>query len=97
MEIIGKIKLIEETQTFDSGFEKKQVIIITDDKYPQEVALYFSNKDINLLDDFKAAQQVKVFYNIRGKEFNGRYFVNLQGWKIQLMDEVEQPQEEDMF
>jgi hypothetical protein len=37
----------------------------------------------SLLDQFEPDQDVQVSFDIRGNEFNGKYFVNLSCWKIQ--------------
>ncbi len=32
--------------------------------------------------------EVQVTFNIRGNEYNGRYFNNLQAWKLQKIDSI---------
>lgn len=83
MEITGRIKLITDTQTFGSGFTKREcVITTTDDKYPQDIKLEFIKERCDLLDAYKLGDEVEVSFNIRGNEYNGKYYVQLQGWKI---------------
>jgi len=86
MEITGTIKEFGELQTFDSGFEKKQLLITTLDKYPKDIAVEFWVKEIPMLDEFEVDQEVKVFINISSKEYNGRYYTNIQGWKIEHLN-----------
>ena len=82
-DLTGKIKLIQEAQTFDSGFTKREMVVIVEDgKYPQEINLEFIQDKIALLDTLQPGQEVTVSFDIRGREYNGRYFNNLQGWKI---------------
>lgn len=82
-ELTGKIKLIQEPKTFDSGFTKREMVVIVEDgKYPQEINLEFVQDKTALLDNLQAGQEVTVTFDIRGREYNGRYFNNLQGWKI---------------
>jgi hypothetical protein len=82
-ELTGKIKLVQEAKTFDSGFTKREMVVIVEDgKYPQEINLEFVQDKVNLLDDLQPGQEVTVTFDIRGREYNGRYFNNLQGWKI---------------
>ena len=61
---------------------EKIVLTVEDGKYPQEICLEFVQDKINLLDDLSVGQDITVFFNIKGREYNGRYFNNLQGWKI---------------
>ncbi len=82
-DLTGKIKLIQDPMTFDSGFTKREMVVIVEDgKYPQEINLEFVQDKISLLDNLQPGQEVTVTFDIRGREYNGRYFNNLQGWKI---------------
>ncbi|QFU76869.1 DUF3127 domain-containing protein [Halioglobus maricola] len=82
-ELSGKIKLIQELKTFDSGFRKQEMVVIVDDgRYPQEINLEFVQDKVALLENLQPGQEVTVAFDIRGREYNGRYFNNLQGWKI---------------
>ena len=91
IEIKGHIKEIGKTQEFGkNGFQKRQVVITTDDKYPQDLAIDFVQDKTGILDKYGEGQLVTIGTNIRGNEYNGRYFVNLIGWKINA-DEDSQP------
>lgn len=82
-ELTGKIKLIQEVMKFESGFTKREMVVIVEDgRYPQEINLEFVQDKIGLLDNLDVGQEVTVTFDIRGREYNGRYFNNLQGWKI---------------
>jgi hypothetical protein len=83
-DLTGKIKLIQDAQTFGSGFTKREMVVVVEDgKYPQEINLEFIQDKVSLLDTVQVGQEVTVTFDIRGREYNGRYFNNLQGWKIQ--------------
>lgn len=82
-EMVGSVKLIEETQTFSSGFSKREFVITTEDKFPQDVKFEATKEKIEQVDRLKVGDHVKVSFNIRGNEYKGRYFVNLQSWKIE--------------
>ena len=82
-ELTGKVKLIQEAKTFDSGFTKREMVVVVEDgKYPQEINIEFVQDKIALLDSLQTGQEITVTFDIRGREYNGRYFNNLQGWKI---------------
>jgi len=82
-ELQGAIKLIEDTQTFSSGFSKREFVLTTEDKYPQDVKFECTKNRIELLDKVREGDRVKVSFNIRGNEYKGRHFVNLQAWRIE--------------
>jgi len=90
-DLTGKIKLIQEAKTFESGFTKREMVVIVEDgKYPQEINLEFVQDKVALLDSLQVGEEVTVSFDIRGREYNGRYFNNLQGWKI--VSATDQPQ-----
>jgi hypothetical protein len=83
-EAAGKIKVINETQSFPSGFSKREFVVTTaHDKFPQELKFEIVKDKCPLLDAFEVGQDVQVSFDIRGNEYNGKYFVNLSCWKIQ--------------
>ena len=82
LELKGKIKLINPTQTFDSGFTKREFVITTSEQYPQDVKFEVVKDKCDTLDKYKVGQEVTVHLNIRGNEYNGKYYVSLQAWKI---------------
>lgn len=97
--IQGTVKEIKPTQTFDSGFKKREIIITTDEQYPQDVKFDFLKDNVDILDKFKSGQYVKVGFEIRGNEFNGKFYVNLNGVAIGEVEkevpEVGAPQVEE--
>jgi hypothetical protein len=82
-DLTGKIKLIQEAQTFSSGFTKREfVVTVEGGKWPQDICLECVQDKVSLLDDLQVGQEVTATFDIRGREYNGRYFNNLQAWKI---------------
>ena len=86
-DLTGKIKLIQDPKTFDSGFTKREMVVIVEDgKYPQEINIEFLQDKAALLESLQPGQEVTVTFDIRGREYKGRYFNNLQGWKIVTLE-----------
>ncbi len=82
-EASGKIKLINETQTFPSGFSKREFVVTTaDSKYPQDIKFEVIKDKCDILDDYEEGQDVSVNFDIRGNEYQGKYYVNLACWKL---------------
>jgi Domain of unknown function (DUF3127) len=83
-EASGKLKWIGETQSFPSGFSKREFVVTTAaDKYPQDLKFEVVKDKCSSLDGFSIEQDVAVSFDIRGNEYNGKYYVNLACWKIQ--------------
>ena len=88
-ETAGKLKWIGTTQSFASGFTKREFVVTTAaDKYPQDLKFEVVKDKCPLLDPFELGQDVQVSFDIRGNEYNGKYFVNLACWKIQAGGEA---------
>ncbi len=94
MEIQGRIKLIDETKTYGSnGFRKREVVITTEEQYPQHILVEFIQDRTDLLNDFSEGEQVKISINIRGREWTNpqgetKYFNSIQGWRIERVQDV---------
>ena len=92
MELEGKIKLINEEQTFGaSGFRKRELVIVTPDQYPQMILIEFVQEKCDLLNNFKVGQDIKVQININGREWINpegvaKYFNAIQGWRIEPVE-----------
>jgi hypothetical protein len=83
MQIIGKVHHIVQTESVGAnGFTKRQIVIATDEQYVQHVPIDFVKDKCSILDNYKIGQAVTVDVNVRGNEYNGKYYVSLQGWKI---------------
>lgn len=91
LKLNGSIKLINETQTWDSGFSKREFVITTAEQYPQDVKFEAVKDKATALDAFKVGDNVDVCFNVRGNEFNGKYYVSLQSWKVTKSGATTQP------
>lgn len=87
----GKLKWIGDVQSFSSGFTKREFVVTTADKYPQDLKFEIVKDKCALLDPFEVGQDVEVNFDIRGNEYNGKYFVNLSCWKIQTAGSAPAP------
>lgn len=80
----GTIKVIGQTQTFESGFSKRQLVVVTEEQYPQEIPVDFLKDKATVLDKYKVGEVVEIGCNLLGNEYNGKYYLNLTGWKINI-------------
>ena len=88
MQLQGTIKKIGDTQTFASGFQKREMILLTQEQYPQPISIEFLQDKCDLLDNVKEDQFATVYINIRGREWENpqgevKYFNSITGWKIE--------------
>lgn len=88
LSLTGTIKKIGELQTFNSGFQKKELVLLTSEQYPNPINIEFLSEAIDRLDNYKVGDQVTVHINIRGREWSSpqgdvKYFNSIVGWKIE--------------
>lgn len=89
MEVTGKIKKIDETKTFgNNGFRKRELVITTDEQYPQMLMIEFVQDKCDLLNSFNVGEEIKVSINLRGREWinpegEAKYFNSIQGWRVE--------------
>ena len=88
MEVTGKIKMIDQTKEVGSGgFKKRDVVVTTDEQYPQHILVQFVQDKCDLLNGFQVGEPVKIDINLRGREWTNPqgetvYFNTIQGWRI---------------
>ena len=91
MEIQGRIKQIFPSQVIgQNGFEKRDLVITTIEQYPQTIIIQFTQQRCDLLDSLQVGQFVKVYINIRGREWTNpygetKYFNTIECWKIEVV------------
>lgn len=89
MEVEGKIHKIGQTQLFgNNGFRKRELVITTDEQYPQMLMIEFVQDKCDILDNFSEGDDVKIGINLRGREWinpegEAKYFNSIQGWRIE--------------
>ena len=91
MEVQGRVKMVGETQTFGgNGFRKREIVVTTEEQYPQHIMVEFVQDKTDLLNSYKEGQQVKISINLRGREWvnpqgETKYFNSIQGWRIEAV------------
>ena len=97
MEIEGKIKWLDETKTYgNNGFRKREVVVTTEEQYPQHIIVEFVQDKCELLNAFQVGQNVKIGINLKGREWvnpqgETKYFNSIQGWRIDVLDSSKPP------
>lgn len=81
--IKGAVKLINEVKVISDRFSVREFVITTlDAKYPQDILFQAVNDKMDMVTPLRKAQVVEVSFNLRGREFNGRYYNTLDVWKV---------------
>lgn len=86
-ELEGTLKHLFDTQTFASGFSKREFVIeVQDGKFPQMIKFECLKDKTSMLDGLSVGDSLKVAFDIRGSEYKERFYVNLNAWKIAKSD-----------
>ena len=96
MEVTGKIKVINAEQQVSASFKKRELVISTDEQYPQHIMIEFTQDKCDLLNNYRPGEEVKVSINLRGREWvnpqgETKYFNSIQGWRIEKMNTAAAP------
>jgi len=96
MEVIGKIKVISAEQQISPTFRKKELVVTTDEQYPQSIMIEFTQDKSDLLNNFSVGENVKVSINLGGREWvnpqgETKYFNSIKGWRIEKVGDAVAP------
>ncbi len=84
MEIVGTLhKIFDERRITDNFTIREFVVKVDDGQYTQEILCQCVNKKVDLIIGFKPGERVAVSINLRGKEKNGKWYNQIEAWKIE--------------
>lgn len=96
MEILGIIKHIGPTQQVSSSFKKRELVVTTEEQYPQHILVEFTQDKCDILNSYEIGWNVSVGINLRGREWvnpqgETKYFNSIQGWRIENKNQQQPP------
>jgi hypothetical protein len=91
MEVVGKVKFVGEEQSVSTSFKKRELVVSTDEQYPQHILIEFAQDKCDLVNGLAVGAGVKVSINLRGREWvnpqgETKYFNSIQGWRVEKTD-----------
>jgi hypothetical protein len=92
MTITGVVHHIGPVETVgDKGFTKRLLVVRTDQQYDNLIPVELKKDKTALADGLKVGQSVTVHTNIGGREYNGKFYPSITGWKIEAGQAVAAP------
>lgn len=82
LELTADIIEIMDTMTFNKGFRKREFVVETGGKYPQKIIFQTVQDKVDMLDSFGIGDTVKISFEVKGREYNGKYYNALEAWRI---------------
>ena len=98
MEIKGKIVQILEPVSGISkagrDWSKQEFVIeIPDEQFPKQVCFTLFGDKTSLLNGIQSGTEVNVSFSIESREFSGKWYHNINAWKVELLSSDNKPQE----
>ena len=78
----GSIKSISDTQDFGGKFKKREFVVVSEGKYPNEIKFEFIQDNVDVLDKYVEGEAVTVAFILKGNEYQGKHYVSLQAIAI---------------
>lgn len=86
--ITGIIHKLYPTEQPSAKFQKREVVLmVPDGSYVQYVKIQFCQDYVDLLHNYKEGQKVSIDYSLKGREWQDKFFTNVDGWKIALVED----------
>jgi hypothetical protein len=87
LEIEGKLHKIFPSERKSDSFQTREFVIeIEDGNYPQVIKFQLVQDKCSVLDDYAEGGRVRVHFNLRGREWQGKFLTNLNAWRLEKLD-----------
>jgi hypothetical protein len=89
-EIEGTLHKIYETENKSGKFAAREFVIqIQSGNYPEFPKFQLVQDRCNIMDNFNEGEKIKVYFDLRGREWQGKFFTNLNCWRVEKLGEQE--------
>ncbi|MEY3243159.1 MAG: hypothetical protein RIR11_4598 [Bacteroidota bacterium] len=89
-EVVGRLHRLFATEQKSSSFQTREFVLeIPDGNYPQLIKFQSVQDRCAALDRFSEGDNIKVSFDLRGREWNGKYLTNLNAWRVEPSDGTE--------
>jgi single-strand DNA-binding protein len=84
MKITGELIKKFDSEKISDKFTKRIFVLRTLEQYPQEIAIQLNNDRCSLIDSIRQGEQVEANVNLRGREYNGKWFNTIECWSLNI-------------
>jgi len=96
--VTGKIKMIEPIKQISDKFSVRMfVLTVPNGEYPQDISFQLAQDKCKMLDNYSPGIDITVKFNLRGREYNGKYYNTLDVWSINSMPVVDESFDDSPF
>jgi hypothetical protein len=88
-EVVGKLIKKYDTENKTGSFQAREFVIEVEGQYPQYVKFQLVQDRCALLDAYSEGDSIKVSFDLRGREWQGKYFTNLNAWRLEAAESTD--------
>lgn len=97
LDIVGKLHKVFDVEQKTDSFKTREFVIETSGEYPQFVKFQTTQDRCSMIESYHEGDQIKVHFDLRGREWQGKYFTNLNAWKIESASDAGPSREESSY
>lgn len=80
----GKLHKKYETEQKSGTFKTREFVILQEQgQYPNYVKFQLVQDRCDIIDNIAEGSNIKVYFDLRGREWQDKYFTNLQAWRVE--------------
>jgi len=81
-ELEGILHKVYDTENKTASFQAREFVVKTDGQYPQFIKFQCTQDRCGIIDGYEEGSPIKVYFDLRGREWNEKYFTNLNAWRV---------------
>lgn len=82
-EIEGKLHKVFPPENKSGNFQAREFVIeVESGQYSQFVKFQLTQDRCDLIDSYSEGEEIQVSFDLRGREWDGKYFTNLNAWRL---------------
>lgn len=82
-EIQGKLRKVFPAENKSGSFQAREFVIeVESGQYSQFVKFQLTQDRCDLIDSYSEGEEIQVHFDLRGREWDGKYFTNLNAWRL---------------
>ncbi len=82
-EVVGRLHKKFDTEKKTESFQAREFVIEVEGQYPQFVKFQLVQDRCSVIDNHNEGDTIKVHFDLRGREWQGKYFTNLNAWRVE--------------
>jgi len=82
-ELEGILHKVYEVVSKSATFQTREFVVKTDGQYPQFIKFQCTQDRVGIIDGHNEGETLKVYFDLRGREWNEKYFTNLNAWRVE--------------